>query len=51
MMLDFAYSKTCCKSCAKKYVKKKPQVEYMRDYMKTARWLDGSNDNFLLGEK
>ena len=51
MMLDFAYDKSTCKSCVKKYVKKKPQNEYMRNYMKTRRWLNGSNDNFLLGEK
>jgi hypothetical protein len=51
MMLDFAHDKSTCKACKRTHVRTNVQKEYHRDYMAARRWMDGSNDNFLLGEK
>ena len=40
------YSRTICNSC-----RPKQSTEYMREYMRTRRWLDGGPDNHLLGEE
>jgi hypothetical protein len=42
-----------CRSCYNSYCRKRKEKhrEYMREWIRTKRWLDGGPDNHLLGEK
>ncbi len=42
-------SRKICNKCS--YRKYGSNNDYMREYMRTVRWLAGGPDNFLVGEK